>query len=96
MVGEQLTLAEAVSSMLSLVLRVLERPDMVFWCHLVALGVTLTVGLWLLATQGVAGAMLGRLAASLAVGGMLLWFRMVPAPAPLIIQRGSALNGERP
>lgn len=91
-----LPLSEAVSSMLSLVLRVLERPDMVFWCHLVALGVTLTVGLWLLATQGVAGAMLGRLAASLAVGGTLLWFRMVPAPALLMVRRGSALNGERP
>jgi O-antigen/teichoic acid export membrane protein len=74
-----LPLSEAAISVLGIALRAIERPDVVFWCHLVGLGVTLTVGLWLLAAHGVAGAVIGRLAASLAAALALLWFHTVPS-----------------
>jgi len=79
-----LPLSEAAINVLSAALRAAERPDMVFWCHLVALSVTLTGGLWLLATRGVAGAIIGRLAASLAVAMALLWFHTVPSVGDLV------------
>lgn len=69
-----LPLLEAAMNVWSAALRAVERPDEVFWCHLVALSITMTGGLWLLATHGVAGALMGRLVASLAATAALLWF----------------------
>mgnify|MGYP005839415389 CR=1 FL=1 len=64
----------SVVSVLGGALRALERPDLVFRCYIVSSAVTLTLGLALLATQGVAGAVLGLLASSASTGMMMLWF----------------------
>ena len=79
-----LPLSEAAINVLSAALRAVERPDVIFWCHLVALSVTLTVGLWLLAMHGVAGAIMGRLAASLVVAMALLWCHALPSRGHLV------------
>jgi O-antigen/teichoic acid export membrane protein len=55
-----------VATVLGSALRAVERPDHLFWCHLFAAFVTMTFGTWLLATHGIAGAVLGGLASSLA------------------------------
>lgn len=83
-----LPLTEAAVSVLSAALRAVERPDTIFWCHLVALGVALTGGLWLLAVYGVTGAIAGRLAASLAAALVLMWFHGLPSGAHLRAKLG--------
>ncbi len=83
-----LPLSEAVISVLSAALRAVERPDVVFWCHLVGLGVALTGGLWLLAVHGVAGAVIGRVAASLAAALALMWFHAPPSFDHLLSRLG--------
>lgn len=47
-------------------LRAMELPNRVFWCYVVSTAVTLTVGLGLAATLGVAGAGIGLLVSSVA------------------------------
>lgn len=86
-----LPLSEAAISVLSAALRALERPDVIFWCHLVGLGVALTGGLWLLAVHGVAGAVIGRLAASLAAAMALMWFHVSPSLDHLVSRLGRSI-----
>lgn len=83
-----LPLLEAAMNVLSAGLRAIERPDVVFWCHLIGLSITLTGGLWLLATYGVAGALMGRLVASLAAAVALLWFHASPSRGHLVSRSG--------
>lgn len=83
-----LPLVEAAMNVLSAGLRAVERPDVVFWCNLVALSITLTAGLWLLATHGVAGAVMGRLVASLAAAVVLLWCHASPPRGHLVSRSG--------
>ncbi len=54
-------------------LRAMERPDQIFRCYVGSFFVTLTVGLWLLATHGVAGAIGGGLASSVTIAVAMLW-----------------------
>jgi O-antigen/teichoic acid export membrane protein len=53
-------------------LRAIERPDLVFWCYVAATVVALTVGLWLLATQGVKGAVIGTLASNFVTATLMI------------------------
>jgi len=87
-----LPLSEAAISVLSTELRAIERPDVVFWCRLVSLGVALTGGLWLLAVHGVAGAVIGRLAASLAAAMALMWCHASPPPGHLVSRSGQGIG----
>jgi thymidylate kinase len=61
----------AISTVLGSALRSLERPDRVFWCNAAATLVTVTVGVWLLATQGLDGVILGAFIAS-ATGAVVI------------------------
>jgi O-antigen/teichoic acid export membrane protein len=85
-----LPLSEAAMGVLSTALRAVERPDVIFRCQLVALGVTLTGGLWLLAVYGVAGAVVGRLVASLAAAITLMWCYVSPPRGPTVSLLGAA------
>lgn len=55
-------------------LRAIERPNWVFWCYVVSTAITLTVGLWLAATLGVAGAGIGLLVSSVATAVSMIIF----------------------
>lgn len=55
-------------------LRAMERPDQVFWCYVVSSFVALTLGLLLLATKGVTGAVWALLASSVATMLTMAWF----------------------
>jgi O-antigen/teichoic acid export membrane protein len=53
-------------------LRACERPDLVFWAYAASACVTLTVGLWAAARWGVAGAVVGQVAANSATAAVLI------------------------
>lgn len=55
-------------------LKVLERPDAVFWSQAIAVGLTLTVGLYLVVKLGLYGAVLGCLISNIAVALSLTFF----------------------
>lgn len=55
-------------------LRAMEQPNRVFWCYVVSTAVTLTVGLWLAATLGVSGAVIGLLVSSVATAASMIFF----------------------
>ena len=57
-----LPLPMAVTFVSSSALMAMELPDQIFWCHVVATFITITLGLSLSATHGVAGAVIGGLA----------------------------------
>ncbi|MGH7830280.1 MAG: hypothetical protein ACREP8_08880 [Candidatus Binatia bacterium] len=61
-----LSIPMGVTTVLGTALRAMERPDHVFWCRVAGTLVAVTLGLWLLATRGVAGAVEGGLASSVA------------------------------
>jgi O-antigen/teichoic acid export membrane protein len=69
-----LPLGACVTAALSNTLRALERPDLVFWCYLASTMVALLVGIPLIVTIGVSGALLGQLFSTLAAGGLMFWF----------------------
>ena len=69
-----LPLGACVTAALSNVLRALERPDWVFWCYLGSSMVSLLVGIPLIVTIGVTGALLGSLFSSLTAGAWMFWF----------------------
>ena len=69
-----LPLSVSAVTVLANVLRAIEQPNQVFWCYVVSSLVTITLGLWLLATKGVAGAVAGLIASSVATAITMLWF----------------------
>jgi O-antigen/teichoic acid export membrane protein len=58
---------------LSTALRALERPDLLFWAEALSTIVVLTLGLGLVATLEVTGAVIGTLAAQVTTAGTLAW-----------------------
>ena len=56
-----LPVLSGVEALLGAALRALERPNEIFWAHVVATGAALTVGLWLIAVYGIWGALIGFL-----------------------------------
>ncbi len=54
-------------------LRARLRLDHVFWCYVASCCVALTFGLWLLATRGVVGAVVGQLASSATKAVAMIW-----------------------
>lgn len=54
-------------------LRARQRPKQVFWCYVASGCVALTFGLWLLATRGVVGAVVGQLASSATKAVAMIW-----------------------
>ena len=68
-----LPLPMAVTFVSSSALMAMERPDQIFWCHVVATFITITLGLWLLATHGVAGAVIGGLASWFTAAVVVTW-----------------------
>jgi O-antigen/teichoic acid export membrane protein len=77
-----LPLLAGVNSVFGSVLRAMERLDQVFWSSIASCIVALTLGLWLTATNGVTGAILGLLTSSftaaLAMGCFYLHDRSCP------------------
>jgi O-antigen/teichoic acid export membrane protein len=69
-----LPLGGCVTAALSNSLRALERPDWVFWCYLGSSMVALLVGIPLIITIGVTGALLGQVFSSLTAGALMSWF----------------------
>lgn len=67
-------LLSTIASVLNSALRAMERLDMIFWSRLGSMIVTLTLGLWLLAVHGLAGAVTGRLVAYLTSAIAVVWF----------------------
>ena len=67
-----LPLLAGVNSVFGSVLRAMERLDQVFWCSIASCIVALTLGLWLTATSGVTGAILGLLASSF-TAALAMW-----------------------
>jgi O-antigen/teichoic acid export membrane protein len=58
---------------LSTALKALERPDLLFWSEALSTIVVLTLGLGLVATLEVTGAVIGTLAAQVTTAGTLAW-----------------------
>lgn len=69
-----LSIPMGVTTVLGTALRALERPDQVFWCRVMAVLTTATLGLWLLASRGLTGAIEGSLASSLTAAAAMTWF----------------------
>ena len=69
-----LPLAACVTAVLGNTLCALERPDRVFWCYLGSSIVALLIGIPLIVTMGVRGALLGQLFSSLTAGALMFWF----------------------
>ncbi len=69
-----LPLGGCVTAVLSNALRALERPGWVFWCYLGSSIVALLVGIPLILSIGVTGALLGQLFSSLTAGALMFWF----------------------
>lgn len=67
-------LSAGIVSVLGGVLKAMERPDFVFWSYMASSFVSLTVGLWLLATKGTLGAIVGMLLSSLTTAAAVAWF----------------------
>jgi O-antigen/teichoic acid export membrane protein len=63
----------AVTFVSSSALMAMERPDQIFWCHIVATLIAVTLGLWLLVTHGVAGAVVGGLASWFTAAVVVTW-----------------------
>ena len=69
-----LPLGACVTAVLSSALRALERPDWIFWCYLGSSIAVVLVGIPLIVTIGVTGALLGQLFSSLTAGALMFWF----------------------
>lgn len=67
-----------VVTVLSSVLRAMERPDLVFWSSVIAAAVFIAVGLLLLPLGGVMGGLLGLLASLIAAAVVSAWFYRQP------------------
>jgi O-antigen/teichoic acid export membrane protein len=63
----------SVTAVLGPALRALERLNQVFWCQVTATMVAITLGLWLLATHSVAGAIAGGLASATTAAVTMTW-----------------------
>ena len=69
-----LAFLSGVAAVLGAALRVLERPDTVFWSYLVSSAVALGVGVFLARTLATAGALWGLLLSATATAAMMLLF----------------------
>jgi O-antigen/teichoic acid export membrane protein len=63
----------SVTTVLGPALRAIERLEQVFWCQVTATIAALTLGLWLLATYGVAGAAAGGLVSAVTAAVTMTW-----------------------
>lgn len=63
----------SVTTVLGPALRAMERLNQVFWCQVTATIAAITLGLWLLATHGVAGAAAGGLASAVTAAATMTW-----------------------
>ena len=69
-----LPVASGMVSVLDSMLRATRRPKQIVYSYAVSCVITLTLGWWLLATQGVLGAGLGMVASSASTAAMMAWF----------------------
>lgn len=69
-----LPVLSGIGSVLDSILRATRRPKQIVYSYAVSCVITLTLGWWLLASQGVLGAGAGMLASSASTTAMMTWF----------------------